>query len=596
MSKPFKVSFGPFDKGLMNGIDPALLPAGAAQTATDVDLRAGTLRGVYTPGSVDTILTNITSADARGLFFFAAWKWISYTLDLWACSDYDIDLAKAVTYSNDYATSTPIQAVRWKNGTDTAEYLGITDLPTTCTVAASATPISPNINRKYAVTFVTAEGWESNPFFSAAIDVAFQVSMTSIDVSADTRVTGRNIYATENGDPEGPLYLLYQMADNTTTTYTDAAGGVDRSAPLNWEAGGSYDASPYLFDHAKAPILTLVSDSMHAAVPGVTSAGSGILMGANGNVVYWTQAGFPERWPDRNRWSAPEAVRAIIAHDSESLVFTGGAVYRAHGNDDNALDWSKVDGAAGVRTGCGKTVCRTDFGIVYLSRSGLMLLTDGRAVPLLADALSPDYWNALTVQATTGGGMHAAYYGHHYYLFGGDKTVIVDFARGPSSLAVTESTEIITAAHVTPFDGTNGGSGAGMGAGMYVVRTGDRSSNHPQVRPWMWDQANGRSSARSTAWVWKTGRIADVSPTAGPTATKTGTKIHVRKTGSVSLVVKYDGTTVLTRTLSSGVGEGSSWTWLPTGFWNYAEIQLTSGGNAADEVYGFDMEGSVYAA
>ncbi len=76
----------------------------------------------------------------------------------------------------------------------------------------------------YMCTFVTAEGETEGRIQSENVTVTNKkVSLTNIPVSSDSRVIARNIYrkpASASADVV-PLNLLVQIADNTTTTYTD---------------------------------------------------------------------------------------------------------------------------------------------------------------------------------------------------------------------------------------------------------------------------------------------------------------------------------------------------------------------------------------
>lgn len=102
---------------------------------------------------------------------------------------------------------------------------------------------------KYKVTFVNGVGETTLGSISNTVTVVDyttngQIALTSIPTSTDPTVTKRRIYRTAVG---GSTYkLLYEVADNTTTTYTDniadASLGAERSdyANANSTAGGLY--------------------------------------------------------------------------------------------------------------------------------------------------------------------------------------------------------------------------------------------------------------------------------------------------------------------------------------------------------------------
>lgn len=90
----------------------------------------------------------------------------------------------------------------------------------------------------YAVTFVTAQG-ETAPWPGTVTTVApssQRVSLTSIPIGP-AGTTARRIYRTIGTavDPKDYFYLT-EIADNTTTTYTDNAADGTLGDPINWAA------------------------------------------------------------------------------------------------------------------------------------------------------------------------------------------------------------------------------------------------------------------------------------------------------------------------------------------------------------------------
>ena len=97
-------------------------------------------------------------------------------------------------------------------------------------VAAGAAGL-PNGAYKYAVTFVTAAGETTVGDRSAQITLSLQqCSVTNIPIGP-TGTTGRNVYRTVGGDPDGTLKLVSLIANNTGTSLgdnlDDASLGVD---------------------------------------------------------------------------------------------------------------------------------------------------------------------------------------------------------------------------------------------------------------------------------------------------------------------------------------------------------------------------------
>lgn len=101
--------------------------------------------------------------------------------------------------------------------------LGVDPPATALTATASSTSGSPNGTYYYKVTYVNADGIESNPGpASTSVTVSSkQINLTNIPVDSSTgnTTTKRRIYRTAAG---GSVYkYLTEISDNTTTTYTD---------------------------------------------------------------------------------------------------------------------------------------------------------------------------------------------------------------------------------------------------------------------------------------------------------------------------------------------------------------------------------------
>lgn len=576
-----KLHFGPFDKGLMNAVDPELIPAGGAQTCTNVDLSAGTLRGFYGPSTVVLTVSGITGSDLYSIIWAAGYTWLASQYEFYGCPDYDLVIDAPVTYTNGITGGTAEEAYQWQFSSSTPKYLGITAPASGLTPAADVTAHVPNVNRTYAITFVTDLGWESNPLFSSPINVAFDVIVT-LPSATDTRVVRRRLWATQNGDPSGTLYLLTTISDpSTTTTYFDAADPVHTDTPLNWKAGGNVLNTTYPYDHAEAPALTLISDGIHSVTGAAAAAGSGIVFAAKSNRLRWSALGSAWAWPSVNEWASPDIFRAVTTDMAQTLAFTGSSIYALSGTDDAYVRIDRLEASTGVRLGAGKTVARTPHGVPYLAQRGLMLLASQTAAPMAADKLTPDYWNTLTAISTAVKYVGAAY-GRYYFLAYNGGTLVFDMQRFPD-IVVTDTTVDLTAMHTTPFES------ASRGPGLYVAQKSDRDgSNHPQIRAWMPDQATtqpnglpGRGSRLS--WTWKTGRI-----TAGaPGQDKLFDTLEIDKTGACTVKVYYDGVLKATLSMASGAGLGKDRTRLPSGRAKYLELEIT--GTGSDEVRAFDV-------
>lgn len=95
----------------------------------------------------------------------------------------------------------------------------------------------------YTVTYVLDDGTETEPWPGTASSVSpssQQVNLTSIPVSSSDRVVARRIYRTVAAPVDiKDYYFLTEIADNTTTTYTDNVSDGSLGAPVAWLGSAS---------------------------------------------------------------------------------------------------------------------------------------------------------------------------------------------------------------------------------------------------------------------------------------------------------------------------------------------------------------------
>lgn len=93
----------------------------------------------------------------------------------------------------------------------------------------------------YRVSFYTALGeTEAGPYVSTGAITAKDVVMTNIPIGADPATIGRRIYRSLAAGNQYAVYLVVDIADNTTTQYTDtkADGALGALAPHANSTGG----------------------------------------------------------------------------------------------------------------------------------------------------------------------------------------------------------------------------------------------------------------------------------------------------------------------------------------------------------------------
>lgn len=478
MPKPFTLTLGPFAKGLRTSIESRLLAPDEAFGNSNCDYSAGTIRGIYGPGA-----TIATATSGHGFIFWAGKSaWRSTALGDSGLNDAPDSSGTGVSYVTQKTSATAATYPLIVKGAATRR-LGVA----APTVAPSSTDTTPDTTRWYKYTFFTADG-ESNPS-PAGRGPDVQLAMT-IPTSSESHVTGRRIYRSDNG---GTYYFVGELLDNTGTAWP--ASGFpysepqDTTRPLNWGEGGNAASSSLPYDHSPAPNLTVLSDNVHSVTEGAGSNGSGLVFGAVGNVVRWSMLGYAHRWPTVNALPLPETVEAMVTSKAYTMALTDSGAYAFSGFSDSNVSVEKVS-PLGVAPGAGKTACETPWGVVWLSREGLVIWPGGEP-RVISDALDP-----ATLKA--GGYTFAAYFDQAYYLFGASGTLVFDMRAFPA-VRITASSVIATAAHITPYDPTGGSQG------LYVLVGAD-------IKPWRSIDGLSVPGATRLAWSHTSGRLVASRP------------------------------------------------------------------------------------
>lgn len=269
-----------------------------------------------------------------------------------------------------YLTDGGIGLKRWDGVT--LEDAGLS-APTTAVTAAAATGTGGDMyagTYKYYVTFYNGVA-ESN--FSPVATVTIEesddgVSLSDIPTGGST-VTARRLYRTDiNGSAK---YFLAEIADNTTTTYTDTqslAPGADEEATpgdtpvdkknttpqITYRNMPGYDPTAALegyFDQLQreskpgdsSEVQQVIMSNLGALADWIDhdpppSDIKGLVFhqeqffGISGTDIVFSRVGEPEHWPAFNRFRpgrrSAEIPKAILPLDSDLLIYTDSNVYR----------------------------------------------------------------------------------------------------------------------------------------------------------------------------------------------------------------------------------------------------------------------------
>ncbi len=167
---------------------------------------------------------------------------------------------------------------------------------------------------------------------------------------------------------------VWQMVDEITldkTTYTDAKP----ASALGGTPTSYYTENLQQVDYNKAP-LSLTGIELHY----------GMLFGISGHTVRWTPALQPDAWPDTFSIPLGYQPTSLQSFAQGLIVLCEDAIYRLDGNTPTGMSLSKTY----AEDGCfaPHSPQKTDKGLLYLSKRGIMLF-DGSKAECLTDMRIP---------------------------------------------------------------------------------------------------------------------------------------------------------------------------------------------------------------
>ena len=439
MAKQFNINYNNFMGGLNNRLAPHLLQPNEAQIAQNVNLRDGTLKPLNDLAA-SAISTFSSSLDYKWLWYAASSRWLGATQYRFALNDGSktyytvpgaaprVHTTAGATLFQDFAMGiSPINNYGW-------------------TLQTSGGQLKTG-TYKYAITYETYDGLESNPQ-SVPLSMTYDADNWYMDFSGivdspDRRVVRKNFYRTELNQE---VFYYVGSIDTGTLTFTDNFSDeqLDKTRPLTWSTGGNpTSGGTYVEDHGTPPALTVLSNSLHAANDAIGTSGAGILFGAAGSTVRWSQLGFPEYWPEVNYFDVTEEVEAIISWAGATYIFTANHIFSAYGNSDDAISIKKSAGSIGVYPGHGHLVKLTPFGVIYLAKEGLALFDGSNARIISSGKLARSFLDptSKTFNATS-------FHDNKFYIFTSSETIVLDLVDYPNMMFSTSTHIVKSAANV----------------------------------------------------------------------------------------------------------------------------------------------------
>lgn len=301
--------------------------------------------------------------------------------------------------------------------------LGV-DAPTSAVTLAAGTsdPNGPNGEYVYYVTFVRANGMESNPSpVSSALTVTTSdISVSGIATSSDPTVTKRRLYR-NGGNTAGIALMVTEIADNTTTAYTDTAS--DASLIGNEVLSFSNGAPP-----TGLTIGAVYNGRMWAST------------GADSQ-LYYSEVLSPWAWGDGANYTeiSPDqsgSISGVFPIASQLLVFKPQSVWAVNGYPPANFTVSQTV----VPQGCMApfSVAMTPSGVTFLAQDGVYW-TNGYTGDVMQDDQDPMRRNKiepLLVSIDYTQPVVGIYFDRTYYLFctgngtGQTFVILFDFRHG----------------------------------------------------------------------------------------------------------------------------------------------------------------------
>ena len=457
MPKGYSLEYNDFSGGLNTRLPASQIARNEAQTAVNVDLRSGALKSIKDLGTALTSeylsSQSSTFASGRSLHFAAS----AYFMD-----DY--------SYTGTFVTPNPSNFYRqYLDDGDVTYFTNASTYPQRAVSADSKAPTSigvippnppTNLTKasgalsgrfKYAITFFTSDGVESNPTFFADISLSNQGIQFTLPQPKNSRVIGARIYRTRADED---VYFLAKEVYGVTTTTTinvDTTGNetqLDIDTQLTWAQGGfPSSGGQYIEDHSPCPTLTAISNRLHAG-NSTGRPGAGIVFGAAGASVRWSILGAPDYWPVVNEAALPGVCEALISISGTTFAFTATGVFQLIGASDDAISVTQTNAAHGVKPGTGHLVTDTPFGILYQSSEGLVVFNGSSSTVFSTNKLALSTVDAYTYHS-------AVFYDNQWFLFHTAGALVVDLQDGIGGVRFwnyTPSANSIAGAAVATFD------------------------------------------------------------------------------------------------------------------------------------------------
>lgn len=278
-----------------------------------------------------------------------------------------------------------------------------------------------NLERVYVFTWVSDIDEEGPPGDPLAIDVspAQDVDLVIPDIPPYAWITKKRIYRTVTVGNDTQYQLVVELPV-ATSNYTDTFYDVD--LPGDELISTDFDPPP-------------------AGLRGLVAMPGSFFAGFVGNLVYFSEPGYPHAWPLKYATSAESLIKCLGVAGNTLTIGTNNRPYILSGFSPEGMQPTKITTPYAATSERG--VAELDGVVYFISNNGIVSVR-GQSPELWTKAVIGDeYWKALNPST-----MRMIAQNARLYVFHNTGFLMFDLSGGQFDL--TESAQVVQAYHVDP--------------------------------------------------------------------------------------------------------------------------------------------------